>query len=72
MLAIVFAGLSFFESPLRDEEETDGMLATNTIERLANFSREGIGKAGGDKPFFLSTGLHKVSLHVLPMVLARL
>jgi hypothetical protein len=59
-LTVCATGLSFFESPLRDEEETDGMLATNTIERLANFSRDGIGKGGANKPFFLSTGLHKV------------
>jgi len=52
-------GLSFMESPLPDEETTDGMLATGTIERLANFSREGIGKAGAGRPFFLSTGFHK-------------
>jgi iduronate 2-sulfatase len=60
-------GLSFFESPLSDEEETDGMLATNTVERLANFSKEGIGKPGANKPFFLSTGFHKPHLpHVAP------
>ena len=41
------------------------MLATNTIERHANFSREGIGKQGANKPFFLSTGLHKVRLYLL-------
>ena len=37
-------GLSLLESPLTDDETTDGMLATNTIERLANLSRDGIGK----------------------------
>jgi hypothetical protein len=46
-------------SPLTDEEQTDGQLATNTVQRLANFSRDGIGKGGG-KPFFLATGFHKV------------
>lgn len=52
-------GLSFMESPLPDEETTDGMLATGTVQRLANFSREGIGKAGAGRPFFLATGFHK-------------
>ena len=37
-------GLSWAESPLTDEEETDGMLATNGVERLAQFAREGVGK----------------------------
>lgn len=27
------------------------MLATNTVERLANFSRDGIGKQGANKPY---------------------
>jgi iduronate 2-sulfatase len=60
-------GLSFFESPLADEEETDGMLATDTVERLANFSVASIGKPGANRPFFLSTGFHKPHLpHVAP------
>ena len=60
-------GLSLMESPLRDEDETDGILATNTIQRLANFSREGIGKRGANRPFFLSTGFHKPHLpHIVP------
>jgi arylsulfatase A-like enzyme len=45
-------------SPLSDEEQTDGQLATDTVNRIANFSRAGIGKPGG-KPFFLATGFHK-------------
>lgn len=49
-------GLSFMESSLTDEEQTDGILAADTVQRLANFSRDGIGKAGANKPFFLSTG----------------
>jgi iduronate 2-sulfatase len=52
-------GLSWMRSPLTDEEQTDGQLATNTVQRLANFSRDGIGKGGGAKPFFLATGFHK-------------
>lgn len=60
-------GLSFMESSLTDEEQTDGKLASGTIERLANFSRDGIGKAGRNTPFFLSTGLHKPHLpHIVP------
>jgi arylsulfatase A-like enzyme len=51
-------GLSWMRSPLTDEQQTDGQLATNTVERLANFSSDGIGKDGG-KPFFLSAGFHK-------------
>lgn len=51
-------GPDWMRSPLTDEEQTDGQLATNTVERLANFSRDGIGKAGG-KPFFLAVGFHK-------------
>jgi iduronate 2-sulfatase len=60
-------GLSYWESPLRDEEETDGILATGAVERLANFSKEGIGKAGANRPFFMSTGFHKPHLpHIAP------
>jgi iduronate 2-sulfatase len=60
-------GLSFMESPLSDEEETDGMLATNAVERFANFSRDGIGKKGANKPFFHSVGFHKPHLpHIVP------
>lgn len=60
-------GLSFLESPLTDEEETDGMLATNAVARLANFSRDGIGNPGANRPFFLSTGFHKPHLpHIVP------
>jgi hypothetical protein len=51
-------GLSWMKSPLSDEQQTDGQLATNTVDRLANFSRQGIGKREG-KPFFLATGFHK-------------
>lgn len=58
-------GLSFMESPLRDEEQTDGILAANAVERFANFSRDGIGK--GDMPFFHSVGFHKPHLpHIVP------
>ena len=58
---------SFCESPLADEEEADGILATNTVERLRNFSAAGIGKAGANRPFFLSVGFHKPHLpHVVP------
>ena len=60
-------GLSFMESPLADEETTDGMIAANAVERLANFSQAGIGKRGANKPFFLSTGFHKPHLpHIAP------
>jgi iduronate 2-sulfatase/deleted-in-malignant-brain-tumors protein 1 len=51
-------GPSWMRSPLSDEEQTDGQLATDTIERLAKFSTAGIGKGDG-KPFFLATGFHK-------------
>jgi iduronate 2-sulfatase len=51
-------GPDWMRSPLSDEEQTDGQLATDTVNRIANFSDAGIGKAGG-KPFFLSTGFHK-------------
>jgi len=61
------AGLSFMESPLSDEEETDGILATNAVERFANFSRDGVGKKGSNKPFFHSVGFHKPHLpHIVP------
>lgn len=60
-------GLSFLESPLADEDETDGILATNAIAQIANFSAHGIGKAGANRPFFLSVGFHKPHLpHVAP------
>ena len=66
-LPIGTMGLSFSESPLADEDETDGMLATGAVERLANFSRDGIGKPGANRPFFLSTGFHKPHLpHIVP------
>ena len=51
-------GPDWMRSPLSDEEQTDGQLATDAIERLGNFSSEGIGKGSG-KPFFLATGFHK-------------
>eukprot|EP00656_Telonema_subtile_P005812 TRINITY_DN12657_c0_g2_i1.p1 TRINITY_DN12657_c0_g2~~TRINITY_DN12657_c0_g2_i1.p1 ORF type:complete len:545 (+),score=98.27 TRINITY_DN12657_c0_g2_i1:172-1806(+) len=60
-------GLSYMESPLSDEEQTDGILATAAITRLANFSRDGIGCVGCEKPFFLALGLHKPHLpHIVP------
>jgi iduronate 2-sulfatase len=60
-------GLSFFESPLSDEQQTDGMLATNAVLRFRNFSRDGIGKKGGNRPFFHAVGFHKPHLpHVAP------
>ena len=34
-------GLSLLESTLTDEEQTDGMITTNAMERLRNFSRDG-------------------------------
>ena len=51
-------GPVWMKSPLSDEEQTDGQLATDAINRLANFSAAGIGK-GSSKPFFLATGFHK-------------
>jgi hypothetical protein len=60
-------GRSFLESPLADEDETDGMIATDAVNRLANFSGDGIGKPGANRPFFLSVGFHKPHLpHVAP------
>lgn len=60
-------GLSWMESPLEDEEETDGILATNAVQRFANFSRDGIGKKGANRPFFHSVGFHKPHLpHIVP------
>ena len=59
-------GLSFDESPWEDEQQTDGMLATNAISRLEAFKASGIGGAGG-KPFFLAVGFHKPHLpHNVP------
>jgi iduronate 2-sulfatase/deleted-in-malignant-brain-tumors protein 1 len=52
-------GLSFLESPLSDDEQTDGMLAAYAIDRFKNFSRDGIGKKGSNKPFFHAVGFHK-------------
>jgi len=60
-------GPSWLATALRDDEETDGILATNAVERFANFSRDGIGKRGMDKPFFHSVGFHKPHLpHIVP------
>jgi arylsulfatase A-like enzyme len=59
-------GPSFQESSLSDEEQTDGMLATNAIQRFSNFSRDGIGR-NASAPFFLSVGFHKPHLpHIVP------
>lgn len=60
-------GLSYLESPLPDEEQTDGLLATNAVQKLANFSERGVGAAGAGQPFFLAVGLHKPHLpHIVP------
>jgi arylsulfatase A-like enzyme len=61
-------GKSLLPIPLTDEETTDGMMATNAIERLANFSRDGIGRRSANStPFFLSIGFHKPHLpHIVP------
>jgi arylsulfatase A-like enzyme len=40
------------------KQQTNGQLATNAVERLDNFSSQGIGKDGG-KTFFLAAGFHK-------------
>ena len=59
-------GDSWQISPLTDEEQPDGMIATNAVERFVNFSRDGIGKAGG-KRFFHAVGFHKPHLpHIVP------
>ena len=53
-------GLSFNESNLSDEEQTDGMLANDAIQKLDEFR-------GIDKPFFLAVGFHKPHLpHIVP------
>lgn len=41
-------GLSLLRSPLADEDLPDGQIATNAIERFANFSRDGVGNARAD------------------------
>lgn len=59
-------GVSWAASPLSDEEETDGILASHGVDTLARFATHGIGKPGG-RPFFLSVGLHKPHLpHIVP------
>jgi hypothetical protein len=57
-------GLSRMVSPLTDEEQPDGQIATYAIERFANFSREAVGKRGG-APFFHAVGFHKPHLSVV-------
>lgn len=47
-------GISMLQSKLDDEQLTDGILAANGVELLANFSEAGLGQ--GDTPFFLSVG----------------
>ena len=47
-------GISMLQSKLDDSQLTDGILAANGVEHLANFSASGLGQ--GDKPFFLSVG----------------
>jgi hypothetical protein len=56
-------GPSWAVSPLSDEEQTDGQLATDAIARLAGFKQRGIGVGGGRggggadaTPFFLAVG----------------
>ena len=58
-------GVSWVQSELSDEQTTDGILATDAVERIGQFSRAGLG--GAERPFFLSVGLHKPHLpHVAP------
>lgn len=55
------------ESDLEDAQQTDGMLASAAIQRLANFSRDGIGRPGANKPWFHAVGFHKPHLpHIVP------
>ena len=61
-------GPSWMMSPLSDEEQTDGQIATDTLHRLGNLSAAGIGK-GNDKPFFLATGFHKPRTLFIPTAL---
>ncbi len=50
-------GPSWAISPLSDEQQTDGQLATDAIARLADFKKRGIGDDAVDaKPFFLAVG----------------
>jgi hypothetical protein len=59
--------LSFAGSAVPDAKQTDGLLAATTVARLRNFSRDGIGKPGANRPFFLSVGFHKPHLpHIVP------
>lgn len=46
------SSLSFYVSPARDEEHTDGKVATETIKLLEQSAREG-------KPFFLAAGFYR-------------
>lgn len=43
-------GLSWMRSPLADEDLPDGQIATNAVERFANFSRDGVGITAGAAP----------------------
>lgn len=53
---------------ITDEQEVDGLLATDAISRLQDFSQNSIGGASADeKPFFLAVGFHKPHLpHNVP------
>ena len=39
-------GPSWMESPLPDDATTDGMLATDAVERLRKLAKAGVGKQG--------------------------
>lgn len=59
-------GVSYVESALSDDDQTDGQLARNAVARLAEFAARGVGRRPG-KPFFHAVGLHKPHLpHIVP------
>ena len=55
------SGPSSAESDLTDEQIPDGKIASWGVETLSQFGREGIGRKGANKPFFLAVGIHKVT-----------
>ena len=70
-------GLSFEVSSLSDEEQTDGMLATDAIQKLRSLAtatdatkaseNDRASTPTSTKPFFLAVGFHKPHLpHIVP------
>lgn len=62
-------GVSWMESPLTDDQQTDGQVAAHAVKTINEWAQRGIGvRAGGEQrdevqtPFMLAVGFHKCVL----------